>query len=81
MLIPVVCFTCGCPVGDLADVFLHMKAERVRKALAERGTVPLQAANDADLQVPCDDIFDALGVANSCCRKCLTTAMIYTDHY
>lgn len=30
MLIPVVCFTCGCPLGDKEDIFNHLKEENKR---------------------------------------------------
>ena len=81
MLLVIVCFSCGCPVGDKADLYRHMRAARVREVLAARGTIPTQAAADAGLQIPCGDILDALGIVNDCCRKCFTTAMVYSDHY
>lgn len=81
MLVPVLCFTCGYPVGDVEDLFHHMRAARVRAVLAERGTVAAQAATDAGLQIDCGDILDRLGVEHDCCRMTLVTAMIYTDLY
>jgi DNA-directed RNA polymerase subunit N (RpoN/RPB10) len=81
MLVPVVCITCGCPIGDVADLYRHMRAARVRSVLAERGTLPTQAAVDAGLQIPCEDIFVALDVMNDCCRGHLATAMIFSDYY
>ena len=81
MLCPVVCFTCGCPVGDVEDIFRHMRAARVRGILAERGTAATQAAVDAGLQVDCGDILDRLGIDHDCCRKTLVTAMVFRDYY
>ena len=81
MLVPVICFTCGCPVGDVEDLFLHMRAEKIRAILAERGTTASQAAADAGLQVDCSDILDKLGIKYDCCRKVLVTAMIYSNYY
>jgi len=81
MLVPVICFTCGNPIGDIEDLFHHLRAARVREILAERGTTATQAAADAGLQIDCSDILDRLGIKNDCCRKCLVTAMIFTDHY
>jgi DNA-directed RNA polymerase subunit N (RpoN/RPB10) len=81
MLVPVLCFTCGCPVGDVEDLFRHMRAARVRAILAERGTTATQAAADAGLQIDCSDILDRLGVVHDCCRKALVTAMIFADYY
>jgi DNA-directed RNA polymerase subunit N (RpoN/RPB10) len=81
MLCPVLCFTCGCPVGDVAALFRHMRAARVRAVLAERGTAPALAAADAGLQIDCSDILDQLCIDNDCCRKTLVTAMIFSDYY
>jgi DNA-directed RNA polymerase subunit N (RpoN/RPB10) len=83
MLVPVLCFTCGCPVGDVEDLFHQMRAARVRAILAERGTTATQAAVDGGLQIDCSDILDKLGIKkeNYCCRKVLATAMVFTDYY
>jgi DNA-directed RNA polymerase subunit N (RpoN/RPB10) len=81
MLVPIVCFTCGCALGDKDDLFRHMRGERVAALLRERGTTPTQAAVDPDLQVDCGDILDLLDVRNDCCRTHLVTAMIFSDYY
>jgi DNA-directed RNA polymerase subunit N (RpoN/RPB10) len=81
MLVPIVCFTCGLPLGDVEDLFLTLRAEKVRKELEARGTVATQAAFDAGLQVECADILDELGIVYDCCRTHLVTAMIFTDYY
>ena len=81
MLVPVCCFTCGCPIGDKEDLFRHLRAERVRAALAARDTAATQAAADGGLQVDCEDILARLGVAHDCCRAHLITAMCFCDYY
>lgn len=81
MLPPVVCFTCGFPIGDVAEIFLHLRAARVRAALEARGTAAAEAAVDSGLQVDCSDVLDALGLRYDCCRMHLVTAMVFTDHY
>jgi DNA-directed RNA polymerase subunit N (RpoN/RPB10) len=81
MLVPVLCFTCGCAVGDVAPLFRHMRAARARAILAERGTTATRAGADAGLRVDCGDILDRLGVDHDCCRKTLITAMVFTDYY
>ena len=81
MLVPVLCFTCGCPIGDVEDLFHHMRAARVRPILAERGTTATQAASDTGLQIDCSDILDQLGIIHDCCRKTLVSAMIFSDYY
>ena len=81
MLCPVLCFSCGYPVGDVEDLFRHIRAARVRDVLAERGTAATQAAVDAGLQVDCGDILDRLKIDRDCCRKTLVTAMVFRDYY
>jgi len=81
MLTPIVCMTCGCPVGDKAGAFRHMRAKKVRALLAERGTAAERAPADAGLRIECAEILDALRIAHDCCRKTLVTAMVFTDVY
>ena len=81
MLIPIVCFTCGLPVGDKADLFRRLKAERVNRILAEHGTVPSQVPFDSKLQIDCEDILDRLKIRRPCCRTRLVTAMEFVDYY
>ncbi|NBQ42410.1 MAG: hypothetical protein EBU23_07705 [Mycobacteriaceae bacterium] len=81
MLVPVTCFTCGCPVGDVEDLYRHKRAALVRTILAERGTAATQASVDAGLQIDCSHILDDLGVVGICCRKVLVSAMIFSDYY
>ena len=81
MLIPIRCFTCKMPVGDVDDLFRSMRAARVRETLAARGTTPTQAAVDGGLQLDCSDILEKLGVRHSCCRKTLVTGMVFSDYF
>jgi DNA-directed RNA polymerase subunit N (RpoN/RPB10) len=81
MLVPILCFSCGCPIGDKEDLFRHMRAVRVREVLAARGTAPTQAPIDAGLQIECADILEQLGIVNDCCRAHLITAMNFADYY
>lgn len=81
MLVPILCFTCGCAIGDKADLFRHMRAKRVREILKSRGTTATQAAADAGLQIDCEDILDLLEIRNDCCRGHLVSAMVFADYY
>lgn len=81
MLTPVVCVTCGMPIADVCGLYFHLKAERVAAVLAESGTDPGKAAADNSLTVDCSDIFDKLGIVQLCCRKSMSTAMIYSNYY
>jgi DNA-directed RNA polymerase subunit N (RpoN/RPB10) len=81
MLIPILCFSCGCAIGDRGDLFRHMRAKRVEQILKGRGTIARQAAIDVGLQIDCSDILDKLGVVNDCCRTHLVIAMEFGDYY
>ncbi len=81
MLVPVICCTCGLPIGDVEDIFRELRNNRVRSMLAERGTTPTQAAVDTGLQIDCSDILKEIGIDHDCCRKSLVTAMIFSDYY
>ncbi len=81
MLTPILCFTCGCPIGDVAPLFRRLRAARAAAALAARGTAPAQAATDYGLTIDCSDILESLGVLYDCCRAHLVTAMDYRDYY
>lgn len=65
MLVPVVCFTCGGPVGDKAALFRLMHRRAV------------EASTDSP---DCLKIFIKLKVTSDCCRIALRHSMIFTDY-
>ena len=81
MYVPVVCFTCGCPIGDVEDLFRIMRTAKVKKILESRGTITTQAAVDAGLQIDCSDILEKLFINNYCCRAHLISSMRFSDYY
>jgi DNA-directed RNA polymerase subunit N (RpoN/RPB10) len=81
MLAPIVCFTCGSPVGDKSVLFRHLRAARVRDTLAKRDTAAALAMADGGLRIDCSDILELLGIKHDCCRAHLITAMDYRDYY
>lgn len=74
MLIPIVCFTCGCPIGDKEDLFNYLKAEKIRE-LKEH----VQILDISTLD--CSDILQTLGINNDCCRMHFISSMLFTDYY
>ena len=81
MYVPPVCFTCGCPIGHVEDLFRIMRIKRVKKILDDRGTITTQAAIDVGLQIDCSDILDRLFIHNYCCRTHLISSMRFSDYY
>ena len=74
MLIPIVCFTCGCPIGDKEDLFNYLKVEKIQSQKDK-----LQILNNNELD--CSDILDKLDIVNDCCRMHFISSMLFTDYY
>jgi len=69
MLIPIVCFTCGCPIGDKEDLFNYLKAKKIKEK---------KKPND---DVDCSDILKLLDIKNDCCKMHFISSMLFTDYY
>lgn len=86
MLTPIVCFTCGCSLGDIAPIYNIIRIKRMTKHYGksdfrDETTAPSQVAMDPDLtENIMGDVLDALKVTK-CCRTRLITAMILSEHY
>ena len=80
MLTPVVCFTCGSPIGDVAPLYLEvLRARNAQRAPG--GAAPYNRAIDpGQRENMMEDVLDALRV-HKCCRTRLITAMQFCDHY
>jgi DNA-directed RNA polymerase subunit N (RpoN/RPB10) len=68
MLIPILCFTCGCPLGDKEDLYNYLKKERINKT---------KEGDDLD----CLDILHLLDIVNDCCKMHFISSMLITDYY
>lgn len=66
MLIPIVCFTCGCPIGDKEDLYNQMKKEAIEKNPEK---------NDFS------DILNSIDIRNDCCKMHFISSMLITDYY
>jgi len=82
MLTPMVCFTCGFSLGDIAPVYHFIRQNRMATHLhGKNASAPTRVAVDPSLTKNImGDVLDALGVED-CCRTRLVTAMIFSDHY
>jgi DNA-directed RNA polymerase subunit N (RpoN/RPB10) len=85
MLVPIVCFTCGVSLGDLAPIYNHIRRKRMIQRYGDPNngprTAPTQAAVDPSLQENLmGDVLDALRI-QKCCRTHMVTAMLFTEHY
>jgi DNA-directed RNA polymerase subunit N (RpoN/RPB10) len=75
------CFSCGCSVGHLSEIYRFVREIRVSKKLAELGTAPENAATDIRLKMDMSDLLDKLGIRADCCRVALTTTMQWKEMY
>ena len=83
MLTPVVCFTCGYPLGDIAPVYNYIRKKRMaaRYGSASSEVSPYSAPLDPTLTDNImKDVLDDLNVAH-CCRTRMISAMDLREHY
>lgn len=73
MLVPILCFTCGCPLADKEDLFNYLKTQKMNNQNTE---------NSKNItSIDCMDIFDKLDIPNDCCRMHMISNMLFTDYY
>jgi DNA-directed RNA polymerase subunit N (RpoN/RPB10) len=83
MLTPIVCFTCGLPLGDVAPVYHSIRRKRMMEKYGKEDstTAPTFASIETKEQKNMmKDVLDALGV-DKCCRTHLVTAQLFTEQY
>lgn len=73
MLVPIVCFTCGLPIGDKDDLF--------RELMREQTEVPRDQNKKAEPKMSPAQVLDLLGIHYDCCRTRMITAMNFCDYY
>lgn len=71
MLIPIVCFTCGCPIGDKEDLFNYLKEQKIKE----------NPESDKSDDLDCSDILTKLDIKNDCCRMHFISSMTFSDYY
>ncbi|QGM12925.1 pCP80R [African swine fever virus] len=80
MLLPVVCFTCGFPIGTYAAIFVKARTEYITTKMG--GTLPQNIPLHASLQIVLQDLITALGIPmRVCCRTHLFTTLDYRIYY
>ena len=78
MLDMIVCVGCGCPIGDKAPLFRHLRAKKMREQLSAADVDPL-FFSISGVSVDCADIFESLEVHNDCCRMHMTTIVPFSE--
>lgn len=77
----VLCFSCGTPIGDVADEYHAMLRERVQALQQKTGVLPEKMMEDPSTQIDVQDILDALQIDADCCRTHLCTTVDFRDWY
>jgi hypothetical protein len=81
LIAPVICQSCGWPLGDVAKAFNEARNIKIQAILTTTNIRPEQAIISPDFQVDCTDIFEKIQIFNQCCKKSLTCAMDFTQYY
>ena len=90
MYVPIVCFSCGAPIGDLEDIYRAIHAKKVKAKLAElmgnnelmdNNKTPSNIAINSSLQISCEEELTKMGITAYCCRTHLVTSMRFSDKY
>lgn len=69
MLIPIICFTCGCPIGDKEDLFNYLKNEKIKETKEDKENIDYL------------DILNLLDITNDCCKMHFISSMLLVDYY
>lgn len=80
MLVPVRCFTCGAPLGDLAPVYEYVSAQRMAKKYGSPDSEKMPISSNSDVGGGISDVLDSLKLSK-CCRTHTVTAMKFCDLY
>jgi DNA-directed RNA polymerase subunit N (RpoN/RPB10) len=81
MLPPVLCFTCGKSLGDIAPFYHYIRRTRVQRHYDELGVAPTRRIPAPGVEIPLmADVLDALRVTE-CCKTHLVTTLVFTDYY
>ncbi len=82
MLPPVVCFTCGMPIGDVAPLYAALKSSLMAEKAKELDLPVTQITLSADIQINMRDILEkTLKIRLECCRKTLTANAEFLAYY
>lgn len=79
MHIPGICLTCGNSIGHVVDIFLRKRCRLIKEALKERGVVVNENTIRAAVSIDCSLVFEEIKIHNDCCRKTLSTSLIYIE--
>lgn len=78
---PYIVCHCGRAIGNLYDLFLAVKRERLAEEFGEEIIDPIMIAVVKDIQIELGDILDDLHLYNQCCRVRMLTQVEFKEVY
>jgi DNA-directed RNA polymerase subunit N (RpoN/RPB10) len=81
MLVPIRCFTCGLPIGDVSAIYRYHKDRLCRSEQKRLGITEKALDIDPRVNIDMEKILDALQIKKLCCRAHLITVMKLVDWY
>jgi DNA-directed RNA polymerase subunit N (RpoN/RPB10) len=73
--IPIVCPTCGLPLGDRGELFDVLRNEKIEKIVKSEGILADLVPLKDGLQIDCIDILNILKIDKDCCRMYTISAI------
>jgi len=73
----IVCF-CGRSLGDIYDLFIEMRRQKINAALDGEEPVAFELAQQ---NIQLNDILDALHIRAECCRVRMLTQVEFKNYY
>ncbi len=82
MFISVVCLTCQLPLGNVAEIYRHIRKKRLAKLHGQRRAPGPEFAliRAGNVQAPMGDVLDALRL-DDCCRGRMVAHVDFRDRY
>ena len=75
----IVCTTCGCPLGDIYDIYIKELGKDIDIKLNDIKCSPETAIMNVDLKISAGDILDKLGIDSYCCRMHMITNVTFDN--
>jgi len=80
MHLPMICGTCGYPIGELEEVFDMMQYDYIQEMMEKHNSTAKNLCMITKTEIIYQPILDKLGVHNYCCRMRFTTNMAWRDY-
>lgn len=80
MHLPMVCPSCGYPIGELEEIFDMMKQDYMKEMMEKHNSTAKNLCMVTGVDVEFGPILDKLCVDNLCCRMRFPTNLAWKDY-